>query len=420
VRRVLLPILLVACSQPRNREPFVLRIALWGAIGTPSPVEPGANLSSIALPWVYETIATPGATGELIPVLARVTHVSAREMRVELRRDATFSDGSPVRAEDVARSLAPHGLRVTITGDGLTIASENRSIPVDVILPRAMIYKESNGSFLGSGPFVPQRESEDELRFVRRQPVPDRINDVRLIDYKTLELAFAHTLAREANFIFDLAPRHEEFFVGIKSLQVIRGRGHSTDAILFNMDLPREERVQLAGFLASDRLRELAYGSGDCAESGQPSIRDEPPPGRTKLDVLTWGPFERLALAARRSLGERGGEVVMASTQEVVDRIRKRQFQLVTGRPLIWPRNALSLTWRTGAAENIFGYSNPAVDRAIDAGEWEAAEKALREDPPFAFICTRQHVAVVDSRIKNPELGPYDLLQTLPDWEVAQ
>jgi len=30
------------------------------------------------------------------------------------------------------------------------------------------------------------------------------------------------------------------------------------------------------------------------------------------------------------------------------------------------------------------------------------------------------HLAVVDLRIKTPVLGPYDLLETLPEWEIAQ
>ena len=66
------------------------------------------------------------------------------------------------------------------------------------------------------------------------------------------------------------------------------------------------------------------------------------------------------------------------------------------------------------------GYSNPALDSAIDAGDWAAAEAALHDDPPAAFICTRDQLAVVDARIRNPKLGPYDLLETLPDWEVTQ
>lgn len=423
MRRILLPILLVACSQSRQHDPFVLRIALWGALGTPTPVEPESNLAAaISLPWLFEAIATVSSTGDLTPVLAsRLTRVSTREMRVELRRDAMFSDGSPVRAEDVVRCLAGHGVRVTSNGEDLTITSAEGSAPLDVILPRMVIYREVDGAFLGSGPFVVHREGEDELRFLRRQPNPNRINDVRLVAYRTPREAFTHTLKGDANLIFDLDPRAVEFFNGVKSLQVIRGGGRSTEAILFNLDLPRDERVQLAGYLASDRVRELAYGEGDCAESGQTQTSaGDVPSGREKLDVLAWGPFERLALAVRRTLGERGGEVLTQSIQEVLARIKERRFELVTARPLMWPRNTLTLSWRTGSPENQFGYSNPAVDRALDAGDWDAAEKALRADPPAAFICTRQHIAVVDSRIKNPELGPYDLLQTLPEWEVAQ
>jgi hypothetical protein len=56
----------------------------------------------------------------------------------------------------------------------------------------------------------------------------------------------------------------------------------------------------------------------------------------------------------------------------------------------------------------------------LDAGDWPTAESALHEDPPAAFVCTRDHLSVVDVRIKNPVLGPYDVLETLPDWEMAQ
>ena len=97
-----------------------------------------------------------------------------------------------------------------------------------------------------------------------------------------------------------------------------------------------------------------------------------------------------------------------------------RDFDLVAARPISWPSSALGLVWRTGSPNNFVGYSNRDVDRAIDAGDWARAEAALREDPPAAFVCTHNHIAVVDVRIKNPTLGPYDLLETLPDWEVAQ
>jgi hypothetical protein len=100
--------------------------------------------------------------------------------------------------------------------------------------------------------------------------------------------------------------------------------------------------------------------------------------------------------------------------------MRTGDFELVTARPISWPPSALGLVWRSGSPNNFSGYSNAEVDRAIDAGDWERAVAALREDPPAAFICTHNHVAVLDARIKNPMLGPYDLLETLPEWEVAQ
>jgi hypothetical protein len=106
--------------------------------------------------------------------------------------------------------------------------------------------------------------------------------------------------------------------------------------------------------------------------------------------------------------------------QEIVSRLKTRDFDLATIRPLRWPPSALALVWRTGGPYNLVGYSNPAVDRAIDAGDWSAAQAALLEDPPAAFVCTREHVAVVDARIVNPRLGPYETLESLPEWEIVR
>ena len=80
----------------------------------------------------------------------------------------------------------------------------------------------------------------------------------------------------------------------------------------------------------------------------------------------------------------------------------------------------MALVWRTGSPYNIFGYSNRTVDRALENGDWAAAEAALRDDPPAALVCTHDHIAVVDARIVNPRLGPYETLETLPEWEVAR
>jgi hypothetical protein len=241
-----------------------------------------------------------------------------------------------------------------------------------------------------------------------------------VIAYPNTRDAFAHTLRGDANLIIDLESRWLEFFRGVPSLQVIHGTGRSTDAIAFNVALPRTERIQLAKALEAQRIGELAYGGTECAESKGPSDSDGAVPAGPVLRILSWGPFERLALAARRALGDRGGEVSHVPPQDVIARMKSHNFDLATVRPLRWPPSAMALVWRTGAPYNFVGYSNPAFDRAIDEGDWPAAESALREDPPAAFVCTRDHLAVGDVRIKNPVLGPYDLLETLPEWEIAQ
>jgi len=422
VRWLLLLIFVAGCTAPPGRESFVLKIAMWGPLGELAPTGDNEALASIAQPWVFERLFSLDATGQLKPGLAaRVERLSGQRVRVELRRDATFSDGSAVTEEDVVRSLQAGGLQVIQSGGGLIVAPLDSRLPVDALLLEARIFRQSDSKFVGSGPFVVASQTDMELRLTRRIPQAGHVNDVRVVAYPTPRDAFAHTLKGDANLITDLESRWLEFFRGVPSLQVIHGTGRTTDAIVFNVALPRSERVQLVKALESQRVRDLAYGSGECAESsGTSDDGDGTQAAGPVLRVLSWGSFERLALATRRALGDRGGEISHVPPQDIVARMKSRNFDLVTVRPLRWPPSAMALLWRTAAPHNFVGYSNPAVDRAIDEGDWPAAESALREDPPAAFVCTREHLAVVDVRIKTPVLGPYDVLETLPEWEIAQ
>jgi hypothetical protein len=421
VHRFVLLIAVIACTAPPARENVVLRIAVWGPLGELAPSGSESALASVALPWVFERLATVDADGQLTPVLARrVVRSSPTEIEVELRTDASFSDGSPVTVADVVRSLEIGGLTATESAGTLAIRSRQVGVPADALLLQTQIFRESQGKFFGSGPFAVVARTEDELRLARRMPRSGHVNEVRVTAYPTPRDAFAHTLKGDANLIVDVESKWLEFFRGVPSLQTIRAAGRSADAIIFNPQLPRSGRRELAAALESARLRDLAYAPSECAETGSgangySTILQGPP-----LRILSWGPFERLALAVRRTIGDRGGEIIHASPQEALSRVRTGDFDLVAARPISWPSSALALVWRTGAPNNFVGYSNRNVDDAIDAGDWVRAEAALREDPPAAFICTHNHVAVVDARIKNPVLGPYDVLETLPEWEVAQ
>jgi hypothetical protein len=418
--RLVFLLVFIACSGRPPRESVGLRIAMWGALGEFSLGGRDPGLASIAEPWVFEKLVSLDDAGELKPLLAaRVERLSGDAILVELRRDATFTDGTPVTDEDVIRSLQPSGLRVTRAETGLLIESRGRGLPADALLLQAHVFRESAGKLMGSGPFVVAGKTDTELHLVRRQPQPGRVNDVRLAAYPTPRDAFAHTLKGDANVIVDLESRWLEFFRGVPSLRIVRGSGHGTDAIMLNGKLARSERLRLAQVLASQQVRELAYGDAECSEKDGSNQGAALPPG-APLRILSWGPFERLALAARRALGDRGGDVTQVRPEEALARMRAGDFDMVTGRPFRWPPSSMALVWRSDAPDNLFGYSNPDLDRAIDARDWSAAEAALRDDPPAAFICTRGQLAIVDARIKNPRLGPYDVLESLPDWEVDQ
>jgi len=86
----------IGCTAPPV-PPVVVTVALWGPLGELAPTGSEPALASIAQPWVYDKLVTVDANGELKPILAsRLERVSNQQVRIELRPDATFSDGAPV------------------------------------------------------------------------------------------------------------------------------------------------------------------------------------------------------------------------------------------------------------------------------------------------------------------------------------
>ena len=108
------------------------------------------------------------------------------------------------------------------------------------------------------------------------------------------------------------------------------------------------------------------------------------------------------------------------STPDAFRLLKSQDFDLMMTRPIVWPPSSVAGPWASDSPLNEFGYRNPQVDAALKVGDWARAMLALQEDPPVAFICTPERLALVDSRVKNPRIGPYGYLETLPDWEVEQ
>jgi ABC-type transport system substrate-binding protein len=411
---------LLACTQPKRNEHFAIRIAVLSPLGRVTAQPNAVDNSSVAQTWVFEPLVRLDSAGQLVPAVAsRVERRPLGRFHVELRGDRTFSDGAPVTAADVERSLIANSLRMIRDGNGYLIEPNEERVISEVQLIRTMVFRESGGTVLGSGPFKVVEESPARLRLVRRTPARGRIDEAILLAYNTPRETFEHTLKGDANLVYLLEPGWLEFFDGVPRLRIVRGPGLQTDSVVFNPRLPRAQRAALAQALSSNSVRELAFGD-DCAEARNRAAPETAVPAGPSLNVITWPAEARFALAVRRRLGQRGNEIETLPAEELASRLRAGKFDLTPLRVLVWPPSMAALTMKTRGPSNFWGYSNAKVDAALDAGDWAAAKAALDEDPPAAFVCTRERIAVVDARIKNPTLGPYDLLETLPEWEVEQ
>ncbi len=126
--------------------------------------------------------------------------------------------------------------------------------------------------------------------------------------------------------------------------------------------------------------------------------------------------IDRAGLAIRRGLGSRGGDLIRLGPDEAW---YARDHGIAIDNVLVWPPVIGALYWKTNGPWNVSGYSNPAYDAAVEAGDFERAEVELKRDPPVLFLCRRERIAAVDARLKNATLGSWGLLDTLPDWEVS-
>jgi hypothetical protein len=413
-------VILAACRPSTPAAPFTLRIAVAGPL---EPVKASPGLRSwtvLAQRLVFEPLITIGTSGELVPALAeRVQPSGANGLRIWLRAGARFSDGSPVTMADVVQSIAGSGLQVTDGGDGLLIHSTEAGIPIELVLSQVFIFRHSGDHVLGTHAFRVEEQDPSHILLTRLAPAPGLIDRVRLDSYPTPQDTFAHTLKGDADLLADVQQRWVEFFQGVPRLRLLRAPSNYANMVAFNPKrFSRSERLALARALATDEIRVLAFGN-ECAPPTRRPGFEPLPPGRA-LDVLTAPLVERFGFAVRRSLGPRGGSVRTLELQVYGAALRAGDFDLATIRPRVWPPIIATANWRTGTVDNVFGYSNPVVDAALDRHDWGAAQQALDEDPPAAVVCTPPSVVVLDSRIRTPPFGEGNFLQTLPRWEVAQ
>jgi hypothetical protein len=254
-------------------------------------------------------------------------------------------------------------------------------------------------------------------------PAPGKIAEVLLLGFPSPRDPFARTLAGDADLLIVDDPKQLEFFDGVARLRVIRG--HGANAIAVAMGLQRFDsatRSAIAAALPIASISRLVFGD-HCPPFAPGVVGATAPPPRRNLEMTVIRQdlaLEHMALAVARALGRHGGDVRAVSVSDALKLLKGQDFDLMVIRPLVWPPSAAALVWASDSPYNQLSYRNPNVDAALKAGDWARALQALRDDPPVAFICTPERLAVVDSRVKNAQVGPYGYLETLPDWEIAE
>jgi ABC-type transport system substrate-binding protein len=419
---LLLSIASAGCEKPQPAEGRLeLRVATVGPLERISAKHLD-GLSRLAQDWVYEPLAKQDSSGNLNPVLASAVESRSKGvMHFHLRTDATFSDGSPVTVQDVVQSLDVDKLHAWADGEWIAVESRSPGLSVDLVISFAYIFRRSPAGDLGTGPFVV--ESEDETRIVlrRKSPARHRPDRIRLTGYSTPREALARTLKGDADVLPRVEPRLSEFFDRVDRLQLVRGMTSQAASVVFNMRLPREQRRALAAMLNRREIARVAFGDS-CHEWTGPTAKAQAPP-QGKHDIIT--PlldvgYERMGSAVLRALGEHGGKLRLVSTSEAARLMNAGDFDLMVSPARVAPVSMAKLAFHSASAGNQIKYSDPNVDKALDAGDWNRAIAALAENPPAAFICLTERLLAIDSRIKNPRIGASVPLEFLPEWEFKE
>jgi hypothetical protein len=422
VRRLFISaVLACGCVPAAPVGTYSLKIAVAEPLGHVEPADPEGGLAFVT-DLVYQGLVEGDNGGHLRPRVA--TSFARREdghWLLVLDPGARFSDGSPVTARDAIWSLAAGGLESAATAGGIDVWCSDGPAMAAAMLPMVSVFKESGGNYLGTAAFRVAEESPARVKLVRVAPAPGRIAEVEFLGQMSDREGVARALRGEVGAVL-VQQSYVDLLRGAPQLQLVRSPSPAGPTVLLKASMARAVRRALAGRIRAAGIARVAYGEGGCAEIGQePEAAPELPPGRS-IDVWSMAHDEgmlRAARAVRRALGSRGRDVHAVTPDELLHHLAAGDVEVALVSYVSRPPALERVHWRTGAAFNLNGYSNPLADAAIDRGDDAALAKILDDDPQAIVLCYPDRILAVDSRIRNPTPGRFGTFDTVADWEVG-
>jgi len=396
-------------------------VAVSGTLPQPTPFAittaagPGIEL-------VFASFLAPSEDGTFrSAVLKRWERAGPGHYHIEPRTDLLFSDGSPATVDDFLTSLGAQGLKPVLDGPWIDVRSEQPSALIETALTTTLLFKKSGERYWGTGPFAVTQADAHHILLTRRSPVPGRIGAVELLAYADPRERFGRLLRGEANAALNLDDRQLELLDGVPGLRVARHLGPNTFTLFINPHrLDRKARQALLRALPLEELAGIGEGDRCRAQVARHGMGSVPAGGPLEILVprVTVG-WERAAIAMRRALGPRGGKVQSLDPTHAGQILSKAEFDLALAYDGAQPFGLVGNDWLSSSPSNWLHYSNAVLDDAFLRGDEKAARAELVRDAVIIFLCQAERVLVVDSRIKNPTLGYWNMFESLPDWEVA-
>ncbi len=124
-------------------------------------------------------------------------------------------------------------------------------------------------------------------------------------------------------------------------------------------------------------------------------------------------------------------DIEMIEPLQFTRRARSEDFDA-----LLWsfganPKVDPTIKWHTDGAYNWFGYSNPEVDSAIEAGvsaadvkvsqeKFKVVQRMIYEDDPAVFLYWKDDLTAIDRRFENVSMNLFSVVNQLHEWHVPR
>jgi ABC-type transport system substrate-binding protein len=263
--------------------PSILRIGVVDPLGSIDPRSMAEATTILLARQIFETPFQASAAGDAVPALFQEKLVEepgsgGLRFSTTVRSDARFSDGAAVTAHDVVGALAQDPVFTARASasvrDGrvvLTLTAPNTRF--DLFLTMCgMLFRESGGMLLGSGPYMIGPSDDQVIRLVRNPHARTaaKIESIEVrhypVDAQTGKpTALLDALEKDG---VDLAPRLSWRDVNLlRNTAVVMKPVNSTCALYINTERLKSQKMRGALACAIDRtlVAETAFGENPLA-----------------------------------------------------------------------------------------------------------------------------------------------------------